>query len=66
MSKNYIPTINVSSLISNNFNTERAKKTLLKIKKASIEVGFFQIISHGISIKNIKEKTSVGNNFFKT
>ena len=49
MSKNYIPTINVSSLISNNFNTESAKKTLLKIKKASIEVGFFQIVSHGIS-----------------
>ncbi len=66
MSKNYIPTINVSSLISNNFNTQRAKKTLLKIKKASIEVGFFQIISHGISKKNIKDITSVGNNFFKS
>ena len=66
MSKNYIPTINVSSLISNNFNTESAKKTLLKIKKASIEVGFFQIISHGISKKNIKDITSVGNNFFKS
>ena len=66
MSKNYIPTINVSSLISNNFNTKSAKKTLLKIKKASIEVGFFQIISHGISKKNIKDITSVGNNFFKS
>ena len=66
MSKNYIPTINVSSLISNNFSTERAKKTLLKIKKASIEVGFFQIVSHGISKKNIKDITSVGNNFFKS
>ena len=66
MSKNYIPTINVSSLINNNFNTESAKKTLLKIKKASIEVGFFQIVSHGISKKNIKDITSVGNNFFKS
>ena len=66
MSKNYIPTINVSSLISNNFSTESAKKTLLEIKKASIEVGFFQIISHGISKKNIKDITSVGNNFFKS
>ena len=66
MSKNYIPTINVSSLISNNFNTESAKKALLKIKKASIQVGFFQIISHGISKKNIKDITSVGNNFFKS
>ena len=66
MSKNYIPTINVSSLISNNFNTESAKKTLLKIKKASIEIGFFQIVSHGISKKNIKDITSVGNNFFKS
>ena len=66
MSKNFIPTINISSLINNNFNTESAKKTLLKIKKASIEVGFFQIISHGISKKNIKDITSVGNNFFKS
>ena len=66
MSKNYIPTINISSLINNNFNTESAKKTLLKIKKASIEVGFFQIVSHGISKKNIKDITSVGNNFFKS
>ena len=66
MSKNFIPTINISSLINNNFNTEIAKKTLLKIKKASIEVGFFQIVSHGISKKNIKDITSVGNNFFKS
>ena len=66
MSKNYIPTINISSLISNNFNTESAKKALLKIKKASIQVGFFQIISHGISKKNIKDITLVGNNFFKS
>ena len=66
MSKNYIPTINISSLISNNFNTESAKKALLKIKKASIQVGFFQIVSHGISKKNIKDITSVGNNFFKS
>ena len=66
MSKNYIPTINISSLINNNFNTQSAKKTLLKIKKASIEVGFFQIVSHGISKKNIKDITSVGNNFFKS
>ena len=66
MSKNFIPTINISSLINNNFNTEIAKKTLMKIKKASIEVGFFQIVSHGISKKNIKDITSVGNNFFKS
>ena len=66
MSKNFIPTINISSLINNNFNTQSAKKTLLKIKKASIEVGFFQIVSHGISKKNIKDITSVGNNFFKS
>ena len=66
MSKNYIPTINIYSLINNNFNTEIAKKTLLKIKKASIEIGFFQIVSHGISKKTIKDITSVGNNFFKS
>ncbi len=66
MTKNFIPTINISSLANNNFNSKRSIETLSKIKKASIKVGFFQITGHGISKKNIKDIAFVGNSFFKS
>ena len=66
MKKNYIPTINIDSLLRNNFDTKRARSTLERIKKASVEVGFFQIIKHGISKKDINDIAKVGNNFFKS
>ena len=66
MKKNYIPTINIDSLLRNNFDTKKAKSTLEKIKKASVEVGFFQITKHGISKKDINDIAKVGNNFFKS
>ena len=66
MKKNYIPTININSLLRNNFDTKKAKSTLEKIKKASVEVGFFQITKHGISKKDINDIAKVGNNFFKS
>ena len=53
--KNYIPTINISSLIKNNFNTTRSQQTIKKIEKACIEVGFFQVVGHGINIKKIND-----------
>ena len=66
MKKNYIPTINIDSLLRNNFDTKRARSTLERIKKASVEVGFFQITKHGISKKDINDIAKVGNNFFKS
>ena len=51
MSKSYIPTINISSLIKNNFETQNAFKTIKKIEKACVNVGFFQITGHGIHLK---------------
>ena len=66
MKNNYIPTINIESLIKNDFDTLKAKSTLEKIKKALVEVGFFQIIKHGISKKDINDIAKVGNNFFKS
>ena len=49
--KSYIPTINISSLLNSNFNSLMAKNTIKKIEKACIEVGFFQVVGHGINIK---------------
>ena len=66
MKKNYIPTINISSLLENGFDKKKSFETLKKIKKASIDIGFFQIVGHGISKKDIKNITSVGNAFFKS
>jgi len=62
----YIPTIDISSLIKNNFNTKRSLQTIKKIEKACIEVGFFQITGHGIDIKEINNICKIGNNFFNS
>ena len=64
MSKTYIPTINISSLIKNNFDTQKAFKTIKEIEKACVKVGFFQITGHGINLKEIKKTCEVGNKFF--
>ena len=42
--KSYIPTINISSLLDGKFVSKEAKKTIQSIKKACVEVGFFQEI----------------------
>ena len=64
MSKNFIPTINISPLIKNNFETQNAFKTIKEIEKACVNVGFFQITGHGINLKEIKKTCEVGNKFF--
>ncbi|MDA9680256.1 2-oxoglutarate and iron-dependent oxygenase domain-containing protein [bacterium] len=64
--KNYIPTINISSLLKSEFESKSAINTLKKIEKACVEVGFFQVTSHGISIKKIENICKIGNKFFNT
>ena len=64
--KSYIPTINISSLLKCDFNSLSAKKTIKKIEKACVEVGFFQVTAHGISIKQIKNICKIGNIFFNS
>ena len=56
MTKNLIPTIDISSLVNQDFNSNKSVKTINKIKKACINIGFFQIVGHGISKKNIKSQ----------
>ncbi len=62
--KSYIPTIDISSLLDGKFVSKEAKKTIQSIKKACVEVGFFQVIGHGIKNKEIKNICAVGNKFF--
>ena len=64
--KNYIPTINISSLIKNNFNSKKSLQTIKKIEKACIQVGFFQVIGHGIDINEINNICKIGNKFFNS
>ena len=64
MSKRYIPTIKISSLTKNNFETQNAIKIIKEIEKACIDVGFFQITGHGINLEEIKKTCEVGNKFF--
>ena len=64
--KNYIPTINISSLLKSNFNSKSATNTFKKIEQACVEVGFFQVTGHGISIKKINNICKVGDKFFNS
>ena len=65
MTKNYIPTINISSLIKNNFETQRALKTIKEIEKACVKCRFFSSnTGHGLNLKEIKKICDVGNKFF--
>ena len=64
MTKNYIPTINISSLIKNNFKTRSALKTIKEIEKACVNIGFFQVTGHGLNLKEINKICGIGNKFF--
>jgi len=64
MNKNLIPTINISPIIKNNFGSKKSKKVIKEIKKACINIGFFQVIGHGINKKSIRNICNVGNKFF--
>ena len=66
MTKNIIPTINISSIVKKDFKSPKSIITINKIKKACINIGFFQITGHGISQKKIKNICNVGNKFFNS
>ena len=66
MTKNIIPTINISTIVKNGYESQSSIKIINKIKKACIDIGFFQITGHGISQKKIKNICNVGNKFFNS
>ena len=66
MAKNIIPTINISSIVKNGYESSESINTINKIKKACINIGFFQITGHGINQKKIKDICKVGNKFFNS
>ena len=49
MTKNLIPTIDISSLVNQDFNSNKSIETINKVKKACINIGFFQVTGHGIN-----------------
>jgi isopenicillin N synthase-like dioxygenase len=66
MTKNLIPTIDISSLVNQDFNSNKSIETINKVKKACINIGFFQVTGHGIKKKNIKNICNLGNKFFNS
>ena len=62
--RSYIPTVNISSLLDGKFISKKSKKTIQEIRKACVEVGFFQVVGHGLKTSDIKNICSVGNKFF--
>ena len=66
MKKNYIPTIDISPIIKNSFDSSKAFEVIKKIEKACVEIGFFQIIGHGIPLNKIIKICSLGEKFFNS
>ena len=66
MTKSLIPTINISSIVKNNFENKKSINTINSIKKACIDIGFFQVTGHRISQKKIKDICNIGNKFFNS
>ena len=64
--KKFIPTIDISSLLDNKFKSDQSINTIKKIEKACLEVGFFQVVGHGISLKKINKLCKIGKEFFKS
>ena len=54
MKPNYIPTINISSLVSKDLGSKESLKIIKKIEKACVEVGFFKLLVMVLIIKKLK------------
>ena len=65
MRKNYIPTINISRLNLEKINSKN-NVIFKQIQKACIEVGFFQIVGHGIEKNLINEIAKTAHRFFNS
>ena len=64
MQNNYIPNIDISSLVSSDFSDNDYQNVAKEIKKASEEVGFFTVTGHGISNEKIDRILSTCRHFF--
>ena len=60
----FIPKIDLSSVLTNGITSPHSFGTLKEIKKAREEVGFFTVINHGITDSSIKKILSNCKNFF--
>ena len=60
----FIPKIDLSSVLTNGITSPHSFGTLKEIKKACEEVGFFTVINHGITDTSIKKILSSCKNFF--
>jgi len=59
-----IPTIDISELVKNGFNSNKSYKIIKQIKKACLGTGFFQIEGHGIKLKTINSTLMTCKKFF--
>ena len=64
MQNNYIPNIDISSLVSSDFSDNDYQNVAKEIKKASEEVGFFTVTGHDISNEKIEQILSTCRHFF--
>ena len=63
--KNYIPTINISTIFNHGLDNKKSLRILKEIEQACTKIGFFQIIGHNIKQNDIEKINKIGNLFFK-
>ena len=63
MKPNYIPTINISSLVSKDLGSKESLKIIKKIEKACVEVGFFKSLVMVLIIKRLKKLLKLEKSF---
>ena len=51
----------ITQALENKFNTKSSHETIKMIEKACINVGFFQIVGHGVDLNKIK--TLIGDSY---
>jgi isopenicillin N synthase-like dioxygenase len=62
--KDFIPKVDLSSLIINGVTSPQSFDTIKEIKKACEDVGFFTVINHGIPNTSIEKIHSNCKKFF--
>ena len=60
----FIPKINISYLIKNGFNSSKSSIIIKQIKKACLDIGFFEVLGHGIKPQTIRSTLKICRKFF--
>ena len=59
-----IPTIDISELLESGLNSKKSTIVIKKIEKACLDIGFFEVLGHGIKPQTIRSTLNICRKFF--